>query len=955
MDPSRGSSWIAASVMCAAGAVALIAGGAMAQDAATMPDLLYEVDPGTGARSERSEALWVSASRAFPNGDSAGGYFKGRRTQLVQQQATDVATGPFAGESRRNNGECRYSYSVGGGPRSFANYREYVDASALLLAGTIEESVAGFLLGRLATFYALRVDTVIKGASDLLGEVIWVPHLTVDLQIDGHEVCYASRSYPHTPTIGKRASIGIPNRPMRLVGAEDERPVVFAGAYVEGWLWFQKANGGAYVAALENNIEPSRWNRVERRLQAVARSRTEAASNGSNSSEAPGVAGHAQKSATSRVTVQVHGPGVSPTGVVVSVYAARAHKSYSRDKAVGPDGVAVFRDVPRGRVRFTARSDGLKGYKRRRIEAAEEVVPLLVEPLVEPYGHLTGLVFDQDGQPAGRMSLEFRPRRHSPIWQGRREVITDSEGRFEVPYLGENNYWIVARGGTPMVAALPMPAGQTLEDARIDLRTSPSIRVRLTGSAKEAPGDIAPWRLVATEIDRWGYAFRREGVDMVRIGDRYEAQVTPGRWGIFATTAPVRQRPLRDQQRIQLGELDVPGMEDVDVDLAFEPPRSVAFSVRLTGAGAPLPGSGVKMVPIWPSPARRGSQNRTQVGPRGTARVGADGQVTFVSVFPGEAAIQYRACVADCDTRFDHGGIVNARVRVPDDNGQAIEVGMVRLAGRLTLNGVAVAGAEGRVESEMKLSGCWSHDSACDFSVADGEFVTPLLGPGPYRLSVWFWDEGTSRRHAASHHATASFVVDPLAAEQPMLDLVARPRELLVTAEFPARPRPRGLRLKFCRDPDCLEPVIDDSYSLGRKGMNVTDVPVGDWLVDAWSGYEWVRGVPVTIPGPPLKIRFTARVGRLTALVPELYGVRNPLKLTLSRLDSDAATAVSPGCETRPWWQGDNGSVIGHCLPPGVYLARVEAIDGRVWEKKVRVRALQPGLNYFRDGHLVAE
>lgn len=680
---------------------------------------------------------------------------------------------------------------------------------------------------------------------------------------------------------------------------------------------------------------------------------------------ASGIAGHAQESTTSRVTVQIHGPGVSPDGVVVSVYVSRAHKSYSRDMTVGPDGVAVFRDVPRGRVRFSARSDGLRGHKRRRIESADEVVPLLVEPIVEAYGHLTGQVFPEDGQPARRMSLEFRPRRRSPQWQGRREVITDSEGRFEVPYLGENNYWVIARRGAPtvmrgdsrrqetLVAAFHMPADQTLEHARIDLRPSPSIRVRLTGSADDGSGDIAPWRLVAAEIDRWDYAFRRERVDMVRIGSQYEAQVTPGRWGIFATTASEGLRS--DQQRIQLGEFDVPGMQDVSVDLAFEPPRSVTFSARLTGAGAPLLGSEVEIVPIWPSSARRGDQNRTQVGPRGKARVGPDGHVTFASVFPGEAAIQYRACFADCDTAFVPVGIVNARVRVPDDDGRTIEVGTVRLAGRLTLNGVAVASAEGRVESDMTMPGCWSHDNGCDFSVADGEFVTPSLGPGSYRLSVWFWDEGTSGRHPASHHATARFVVDPLAAEQPVLDLVARPRELLVTAEFPVRPSTRSLRLKFCRDPACLDPLLDDSYSMTRKTLHVTDVPAGDWLVDAWSGYEWVRGVPVTVPGSPLKIRFTAVVGRLTARVPELYGVRNPLKLTLSRLDGDTAAAVSPGCQARPWWQGDNGSVTGHCLPPGVYLAKVEALDGRVWEKKVRVRALRPGLNYFRDSHLVTQ
>jgi len=680
---------------------------------------------------------------------------------------------------------------------------------------------------------------------------------------------------------------------------------------------------------------------------------------------ASGVTGHAQKSATSRVTVQVRGPGVSPAGIVVSVYATGPHKSYSRDKTVGADGVAVFREVPRGRVRFTARADGLSGYKRRRIEDAEEVVPLLVEPRFEPYGHLTGQVFLEDGQPAGRMHLEFRPRRRSPKWQGRREVITDPQGRYEVPYIGENNYWVIARPGGPivvggdfrleetLVAAFHMPADQTLAEARIDLRPGPSIRVHLTGLAKEAPGGIAPWRLVVAEVDRWGYAFRSERVDMLRTGNWYEAPVTPGRWGVFATTAGDGLR--WDQQRIQLGEIDVPTLQDVDVDLAFEPPRSVTFSARLTGEASPPPGSVVEIVPVWPSPMGQGHQNRTQVGPQGRARVGLDGQVTFAAVFPGEGAIQYRGCGPDCGAPFSTGGIVNARVRVPDDDGQAIEVGTVRLTGRLTLNGVAVASAAGHVESEMTMPGCWSHDNACDFGVADGEFVTPPLGPGPYRLSIWFWDERASQQQAASHHASARFVVDPMAAEQPMLDLVARPSELQVTAEFPTRPSSRSLRLKFCRDPACLDPVLDDSYSPARRTMHVSDLPVGDWLVDAWSGYEWVRGLPVTVPGPPLKIRFTAIVGRLTALVPELYGLPNPLKLTLSRVDSEAATTVRSGCEARPWWQGDNGRVTGQCLSPGVYLARVEALDGRVWEKKVRVRALRPGLNYFRDSHLVIQ
>lgn len=87
-------------------------------------------------------------------------------------------------------------------------------------------------------------------------------------------------------------------------------------------------------------------------------------------------------------------------------------------------------------------------------------------------------------------------------------------------------------------------------------------------------------------------------------------------------------------------------------------------------------------------------------------------------------------------------------------------------------------------------------------------------------------------------------------------------------------------------------------------------------------------------------------------LVPELYGHDLALELRLFRPDDTPVAITSDHCSGGSLWTGNYGRIVANCVPSGPYRIRVEASDGRIWEKNVEVRTYQRGETRLRTRHL---
>ena len=132
------------------------------------------------------------------------------------------------------------------------------------------------------------------------------------------------------------------------------------------------------------------------------------------------------------------------------------------------------------------------------------------------------------------------------------------------------------------------------------------------------------------------------------------------------------------------------------------------------------------------------------------------------------------------------------------------------------------------------------------------------------------------------------------------------------------------------------------------------DAPEGSWYASIWTGFERRDGLPITIPGEPLRIDRQRPIGSLIVRLPEFYGVAVPLTLQLFTPDGHQAQGYWGGRRTAFTSPG-YGELRASRLVAGEYLARVTAADGRVWEKAVTVYPIEQTVLFLRSEDLAED
>lgn len=615
--------------------------------------------------------------------------------------------------------------------------------------------------------------------------------------------------------------------------------------------------------------------------------------------------------ATATLTVRALVEGQALAGVKINASTADEGLYDYRTISTDAAGVATFEAFPAGAASIIGSYGGLRRLDTNVVvSAAGTALTVTLEPYapgaVTVRGHLT----DAHGRPVPGSSIGLTTLPHSPIRWPDYHVETDADGTFEFRFVVENAYKLCvneyAPTGSVCFEDLRVSARTDPEPLTLTLPSSAGLLVRLNSTA----GNELPSELWVRHPFRGG-GRRAHGTD----GEYRFRNLAPGDWSVQARVSDVDY---------ELGSVVLVAGEDHTAELAYAP-RLAALTGTVLVDASPLAGATVQ---VW---------SLGRGGPNGSTVTDSQGRFALRTLLAGDATVLvYRA-----DRRRMH----EQQLALGSDQELVLELRTQRLRG-------VVRGRGGRPLGDARVKAhAWdtsaSHTNDAEIAVApDGSFETWAMAEADWRF---FFSASGYRTRKITHTVSRDRVPEDL-----VVDLI--PVAPLRIAVEPLEGRvPDRVSVWLCPTPDpCDSDETGGSVRLDTLGNGVwEEAPEGNWFASTWTGFERRDGLPITIPGEPLRIDRPRPTGSMVVRLPELYGVAVPLTLELFTPEGHQAQGYWDGWRTAFTLPG-YGELRAALLVAGEYLARVTAQDGRVWERSTLVQAIETTVLHLRESNLVA-
>ncbi len=524
-------------------------------------------------------------------------------------------------------------------------------------------------------------------------------------------------------------------------------------------------------------------------------------------------------------------------------------------------------------------------FERWRREVYVELGENLMDVVLERGLEVAGRVVDERGEPVSGAQVAFErrnwrdPRRH--------ETVSDDAGVFRVSGIIDGAYDLEAGAAgyakTHLEAALRID-GESFTDLEVVLRPGGSVVGRILGLDFDELLGVA----VTAESD----ALTQRGT--VDYEGAYQVvDLAPGTWRVKASLEGGRREVAR---HVVIRGADQPARRDLEFG-------GVVLSGRVTYDGRPLPDTTVQL-------------SGREIAARRTAITDYQGEFELLDLEPA----RYQLAVSNAQQLLNH----TREVAVFSSREIGIDLESSAIAGRV-IGKESARPIDGALVILTQLLGGGEIGSMVSL-VADGEgaFSVARLTPGSYRLEA--------RKDA---YAPAEQLLE-IEAGTDREDLEV-PMEATAGVEL-------QVRLASGRLPESLllnvlgsgGQSIFSEFRVGLQGgyAYFPTVPSGSWeLVVSTSGGAASR-VPATVPGPPIEV-VLPDAGRLRVQVGALAESNLLATLTLFGPGGGPFEAVDGSGRLQREWTVTGGAAVVADIPAGVWVLRVVAADGQLWEGTV--------------------
>lgn len=557
------------------------------------------------------------------------------------------------------------------------------------------------------------------------------------------------------------------------------------------------------------------------------------------------------------------------------------------------------------------RSDGDGRYRLEGVEPGQRVVGASAEDgrsttreleviegtntldlVFEPGWPVAGVVVDAAGAPVADALLSLAT--DSTAWGGL-DARSDDRGAFRFEEVREGTYWLRGRHRRYAMTRLEDPLEVAGPVAGVELRLAAGTRVVGTLSGLD---EVELRQAVVMAHDA------RTGMGEGRVspnGDFVIPALASGEWTVLASTP--RGRRVSERVSITSGE------EEVRVDLSFGDGFTLTGTVLL--AGEPLTG------------ARLVLRNQ-DIADSAWSRTDHLGRFEAHDLEPG----RYGIVVSDFESGLHH----QEELLLLDDEEVLIEIDRYRVSGRVVdarddrpIVGASIRLQPANVDPALLPTSTRGPGTRSDSS---GGFSMGSVAAGDYGLSAS--KDGYAR-------LDRSLPVGPGDVDDVVLRL--EPTDGLGIRVLMPDGRPARQVSVVALDPLSGRPIDGGSLPATSDGdIRLQSLPAGRWTLVVASGDAAVGEIALSSPGE----RETLRLGpgtRLEVIVGSLTGPVVPAAtLFLQRPTGESFRHPGSG-ELRGRWSLWHGRATVENLPPGPWIVRVEATDGRRWDETVAVQA----------------
>ncbi|HEX2252632.1 MAG TPA: carboxypeptidase regulatory-like domain-containing protein, partial [Thermoanaerobaculia bacterium] len=562
-----------------------------------------------------------------------------------------------------------------------------------------------------------------------------------------------------------------------------------------------------------------------------------------------------------------------------------------------PVRVGRVRDTTDAEGRF--RLDGVEPGRRMLVAAHLEYDRLVREVEVEPAGSrfdlvltggwpVSGRVVDQDGAPVPGAEVRLTG---DPAGGEMRlyRATSDGEGEFRFPRVVDGRYALTA-------AAAGFAAERRTEGPRVSGAPVEELEIVL------APGTEVEGRLLGLEFDAVATAaVSAEGEGGERIGTvNHEGRfrvtdLGPGVWRLRARAPGGRQAEAR--------LVVEPGVRRLHRDLRFE---GFALAGQVTHGGEPVAGASVSAL-------------GRDTGTERSEATDWEGRFVLENLPPGH----YLLSVASPRD----GLLDNRELDLAADREIAVDIAARRFAGRVvsSAGGRPVRDALVRLQRELGARG----EAGSLITVATdtrGGFEVQRVSDGSYLLAV-----------EADGYVPHERRLE-IAAGGEAVEVVLEPADILEVVLGGAAAGARVVRLAVLGASGTV--VSQGAYPVEDDGrVRLRRLPAGAWRLLISTPASAVTVVAARAPGPPVEVA-PPSAAHLDVRVPALLDTNTSGELTLAAPDGSSMLGQDPSGAPRDRWPLPGGAGVVDNLPPGTWMLRVTAPDGRIWEQPV---TLSPG------------
>jgi protocatechuate 3,4-dioxygenase beta subunit len=576
---------------------------------------------------------------------------------------------------------------------------------------------------------------------------------------------------------------------------------------------------------------------------------------------------------------EVTGRVLSPEGrpvaeaqVVLVEASEERYPSFSSLQATtDADGQYRIDGLPPGKRTLEARAEG---YRRAVRDVELTATAAVVDFALERGLEASGRVVDDAGNPIAGTELILFASQYSADAP---HATSEADGTFRFSGLRDGTYRLMAfkdgyapdRRGTKVTLA-----GAPVSGLEVKLSGGGTIMGRLTGVEFSQLSRV----LVSANFTGSGQV-DAEGVYRI-------PHLPPGRWTVKAV---VPDTPLHAEGVVNLE----PGVPEVRLDLQLGGGRTLTGVVLSNGE--PLAGASLFLA-------------KPRTSTRQLAASDHQGGFRFGGLEDG---------LYDLDVSTPRGALHHESVEISGDREIRVELRTASLSGRVidATDSSPVSGARISLRSQREGSLAPFEDATTD---SRGAFRLLEVGDGAWTV-----------RAAREGYAPAEREVRVDGSAPESLELRLEPTEgmtveaLLATGQAPGRLQVAALDAGG-------KVVASGNYPTGENGRTrLSNVPPGSWQLVIGSDASASVTVPVTVPGPVIRVVLPP-AGRIRIKVPALASGEVAAKVTLT-----GAGGLYRGFDwdgsVKSEWELEGGATVLPQVPTGVWQVTARAADGHSW------------------------